>query len=136
MGRAARNLNGKAIMYADRITGSMERAIAETDRRRTKQVAFNKEHGITPRSVVKNIADVMKGARDNAPLKGRGSRRVAEGLAEYEHIGPAQLPKAVAELEQKMFHHAEMLEFEDAARVRDQISKLKERVLKKPGMVY
>ena len=136
MGRAARNLNGKAILYADRMTGSMERAIAETDRRRSKQIAFNKEHGITPRSVVKNVADVMQGARDDAPRRGRGARRVAEELAEYEHIGPAQLPKAIGELEQKMFRHAELLEFEEAAGVRDQISQLKERVLKGPDSPF
>ncbi len=132
MGRAARNLNGKAILYADRMTGSMERAIAETDRRRHKQIAYNLEHGIEPRSIEKRVTDVMQGAHDEAPRRGRAGRRVAEGSGEYQHIGPGQLAKAVAGLEQKMFRHAELLEFEAAARVRDEISRLKERVLKTP----
>ncbi len=132
MGRAARNLHGKAILYADRMTGSMERAIAETDRRRHKQIAFNLEHGIEPRSIEKRVTDIMQGAHDEAPRRGRTDRRVAEGSGEYEHIGPAQLARAVAGLEQKMFRHAELLEFEAAARVRDEISRLKERVLRTP----
>jgi excinuclease ABC subunit B len=135
MGRAARNLNGKAILYADRMTGSMERAIAETDRRRRKQVEYNEEHGITPRSIKKSVTDIMAGARDEAPKRGRAARLVAESKGDYDHITPAQLPKAVADLEHKMFKHAELLEFEDAAKVRNQITKLKDRVLRKPGMV-
>ena len=133
MGRAARNLHGKAILYADRMTGSMERAIAETDRRRNKQISFNLEHGIVPRSIEKRVTDIMQGARDEAPRRGRG-RRVAEGSGEYEYVGPGQLAKAVADLEQKMFHHAELLEFEHAARVRDEITRLKERVLRTPEL--
>jgi excinuclease ABC subunit B len=132
MGRAARNLNGKAILYADRMTGSMERAIAETDRRRHKQIVYNLEHGIEPRSIEKRVTDVMQSAHDEAPRRGRAGRRVAEGSGEYQHIGPGQLAKAVAGLEQKMFRHAELLEFEAAARVRDEISRLKERVLRTP----
>jgi excinuclease ABC subunit B len=132
MGRAARNLHGKAILYADRITGSMQRAIAETDRRRAKQVAFNLEHGIEPRSVQKSVTDIMQGAHDEAPLKDSDVRRVAEKGGIYDQVGPAQLGKAVRELEQKMFRHAELLEFEEAARVRDQISQLRERVLMGP----
>ena len=95
MGRAARNLNGKAILYADRITGSMQRAIAETDRRRAKQIAFNLEHGIEPRSIQKAVADIMQSAHDEEPRKGSGLRRVAEGGGQYEYLGPAQLGKAV-----------------------------------------
>ncbi len=131
MGRAARNLNGKAILYADRITGSMQRAIAETDRRRAKQVAFNLEHGIEPRSIQKGVVDIMSSAHDEEPRKG-SLRRVAESGGRYDYVEPAQLGKAVRELEQKMFRHAELLEFEEAARVRDEISQLKERVLKGP----
>jgi len=132
MGRAARNLNGKAILYADRMTGSMQRAIAETDRRRAKQVTFNLQHGIEPKSIQKGVADIMQSAHDEAPGKGVGWRRVAEGGGQYEHLGPAQLGKAIHELEQKMFRHAELLEFEEAAGVRDEISRLKEQVLKSP----
>jgi len=132
MGRAARNLHGKAILYADRITGSMERAIAETDRRRKKQTAFNLKHGIEPRSIEKRVADIMQGARDDAPRRGKLDRRAAEDSGVYDYIGPGQLAKAVATLEQKMFRHAELLEFEEAAHVRDEIARLKERVLKTP----
>ena len=129
IGRAARNLEGKAVLYADRITGSMERAIAETDRRRIKQVAFNKEHGITPISIKKKINDIMEGAYDRTSLRGRRGGRVAEEDKEYAHVTPATLAKTVRELEQKMFKHAELLEFEAAAQTRDQIHRLKEQVL-------
>jgi excinuclease ABC subunit B len=135
IGRAARNIRGKAILYADRMTGSMERAIAETDRRRKKQVEYNKIHGITPKTVEKKIADIMDGAYQETPLRGRRMSRAAEEQGRYDHVTADTLAKAVAELETKMFKHAESLEFEEAARTRDQISKLKDRVLRKPGMV-
>jgi excinuclease ABC subunit B len=130
IGRAARNVRGKAILYADRMTGSMERAIAETDRRRSKQVAYNEEHGITPQTILKKVADIMEGAHQDS--RGRMTRvgKVAEGPAGYEDVTPENLGQAIANLEKQMFTHAELLEFEEAARVRDQISKLKERVLK------
>jgi excinuclease ABC subunit B len=130
IGRAARNVRGKAILYADRITGSMERAMAETDRRRNKQIVYNQEHGITPKTILKKVADIMEGAHDDA--HGRMTRvgKVAEGPAGYEDVTPENLGQAIAKLEKQMFTHAELLEFEEAARVRDQISKLKERVLK------
>jgi excinuclease ABC subunit B len=130
IGRAARNVRGRAILYADRITGSMERAMAETERRRNKQIAFNKKHGITPQSIQKNVADIMEGAYDDSRRRGRRARRVAEAEAPYADLRPENLGQAIAELEQQMFRHAELLEFEDAARVRDQIKQLKERVLK------
>jgi excinuclease ABC subunit B len=132
IGRAARNIRGTAILYADRITGSMQRAMAETDRRRAKQVTFNLEHGIEPRTIEKRIADIMQGARDTAPRSGRGARRVADAGGAYVSLRPEELGKAVAALEQKMYGHAERLEFEEAARVRDEIKRLKERVLKTP----
>ena len=130
IGRVARNLRGKAILYADRITGSMERAMAETDRRRSKQVEYNLEHGITPKTIEKKVADVMDSAHDSGRRYDRRATRVAEKAGEYADVRPENLGRAVAELEKKMFKHAEQLEFEDAARVRDQIHKLKERVLK------
>jgi excinuclease ABC subunit B len=130
IGRAARNLRGRAILYADRVTGSMERAIAETDRRRAKQVAFNLERGITPKSIEKSVADIMEGAYEDTRKRERRAARVAEAAAEYAHVTPATLAKAIDELEKRMFRHAELLEFEEAARVRDEIHKLKERVLK------
>ena len=135
IGRAARNLNGRAILYADNITGSMQRAIEETDRRREKQLAFNAANGITPTGINKAIADIMEGAR--APgQKGRGRGRaakVAEPSADYRHriasLDPKQLPREIARLEKQMFEHAKNLEFEEAARVRDELTELKAQVL-------
>jgi excinuclease ABC subunit B len=132
IGRAARNLRGRAILYADRVTGSMERAMAETDRRRTKQVEFNKAHGITPKTIVKRIADIMEGAHAEPDRGSRRRDRVAESASRYGDVAPEDLGKAIAELEKQMFRHAELLEFEEAARVRDEIGKLKARVLKGP----
>jgi excinuclease ABC subunit B len=122
VGRAARNLNGMAIMYADRITGSMQRAIAETDRRRRKQIEFNQLHGIQPRSIVKQVRDVMDGARSELP---RGAWRVAEPRSEYRNLSPEQLMKQIARLEKQMFSHARNLEFEAAAQLRDQVQELR-----------
>jgi excinuclease ABC subunit B len=130
IGRCARNLRGKAILYADKMTGSMQRAIAETDRRRAKQVEFNLQHGIVPKSVHKQVTDIMDGAHDDGLRMSRAARKVAEERSQYAHIKPAQLGKAVAELEQQMFKHAQNLEFEAAAKVRDEITHLKQQVLK------
>ncbi|MFC1739992.1 excinuclease ABC subunit UvrB [Pseudomonadota bacterium] len=130
IGRAARNVRGKAILYADRITGSMERAMSETDRRRDKQIAYNEEHGITPQTILKKVSDIMEGARDDSHNRMKRVGRVAEGPAGYDDVTPENLGQAIAKLEKQMFTHAELLEFEAAAQVRDQISKLKERVLK------
>ena len=130
IGRAARNVRGRAILYADRITASMERAMAETDRRRARQVSYNKEHGITPRTIQKKVTDIMEGAHDDHKVRGRRAARVAEAEARYADVTPANLGRAIAELEKQMFNHAELLEFEEAAQVRDEISKLKDRVLK------
>lgn len=128
IGRAARNLRGKAILYADRITNSMQKAIEETDRRRQKQVEYNAAHGITPQSVVRAVMDVMEGARvDPESLKARGKqRKVAEEAAEYAALTPAQFATRVKALEQKMYKHARDLEFEEAAAVRDQLRRLRE----------
>ena len=137
IGRAARNLRGKAILYADRITDSMRRAIDETDRRRAKQVEYNLKHGITPRSIIKTVTDVMEGARDTPandegtsanPMSGRGRKRiggVAEPRIDYAALSPEQLGAKLKKLEDQMFQHAHNLEFEDAARVRDEIKKIK-----------
>jgi excinuclease ABC subunit B len=130
IGRAARNVRGKAILYADRITGSMERAMAETERRRARQIAFNEEHGITPRTVEKNVSDILEGAHDDTMRRGRRGGRVAEPSGEYADVTPDTLGKAIADLEKRMFRHAELLEFEEAAQLRDEIGRLKERVLK------
>jgi excinuclease ABC subunit B len=131
IGRAARNLNGKAILYADRITDSMRRAIDETERRRARQVEFNKAHGITPKGIRKSVEDILEGARAPGGKKGQ-LRKVAEPLPRYatapEQMEPKQAAALLKELEQKMFQHAKNLEFEQAARLRDEIQRLKNEV--------
>jgi excinuclease ABC subunit B len=122
MGRAARHLHGKAILYADRMTGSMERAIEETNRRRELQVAHNEKHGITPTTIVKQVADVMEAAY---PVPGRGPRRIGEDGENYRSMTSEQLLKKAAKLEKQMLKHARDLEFEEAARLRDHIQEIR-----------
>ena len=129
IGRAARNVRGKAILYADKITGSMQRAIAETDRRRERQREFNKEHGITPKTIHKAVTDIMDDARALAPADRARELKVAEQVARYQHMTPAELGKVIAGMEKQMIRHAELLEFEDAAEMRDQIKHVKEQAL-------
>ncbi|MFP5305964.1 MAG: excinuclease ABC subunit UvrB [Gammaproteobacteria bacterium] len=126
IGRAARNLHGKAILYADRHTDSMKRALDETTRRRDKQLAYNKAHGITPKGVQKRIADVMRYGYED--LSGR-ALKAAEVKAKYDVVAPEQLAKQIAKLEKEMKAHALNLEFEAAAAKRDQIRRLRERAL-------
>ena len=131
IGRAARNANGKAILYGDKITDSMRKAIDETERRRAKQMAHNTEHGITPTTIQKRIADVMEGAYANVARgkgKTRGEKQVAEQAAHYNTLTPEQALKQLKKLEDKMFQHARNLEFEQAAAVRDQIGQIRARV--------
>ena len=128
IGRAARNINGRAILYADKMTGSMERALAETNRRRIKQAAFNEEHGITPRSIQKNVADVMEGARSQRPGTARGrASRSRSGVKPLPDVpeDPKALGKLLKTLEERMMEHAKDLEFEQAAEVRDQITEIR-----------
>lgn len=126
MGRAARNVNGKAILYADRMTGSMQRAIGETERRRAKQKIYNEKHGITPRTIRKAVADVMEGAYAGGASGAKRYAKVAEEVAEYAALSPEILARKVIKLEKQMYQHAQNLEFEDAARVRDQIRHMQE----------
>jgi excinuclease ABC subunit B len=123
IGRAARNLHGRAILYADHRTGSIQRAIDETNRRRQKQIAFNEQHGITPRGIQKAVTDILEGAYSDAE-KG-GGRRVAEPINDYASLSPEQAIRKIKKLEQEMFKHARNLEFEEAARLRDEIQKLR-----------
>jgi len=130
IGRAARNLNGKAILYADRITGSMQRAIDETNRRRAKQQAHNLANNIVPKSVSKSIADIMEGARIPGKKAAKGVSKVAEPRADYDvdpvTLSPKELSKAMSRLEDKVYEASKNLEFEQAAHYRDQMHKLKQ----------
>jgi excinuclease ABC subunit B len=132
IGRAARNLDGRAILYADTVTGSMRRAIDETERRRAKQRAHNAEHGITPRSVRKAVADIMEGAGAGAPVAAKEYAKVAEEVAHYAAEPPAALMKKIKRLEQAMYRHARDLEFEEAAKLRDEIERIREAGLGMP----
>jgi excinuclease ABC subunit B len=126
IGRAARNIKGKAILYADVRTGSIERAIAETDRRRNKQIEFNTQHGITPRSIIKAVGDTMEGARSVQ------QREAMEASANYALLPPEQAVKRIKKLEAEMMKLARNLEFEQAARLRDEIHKLRHAVFGVP----
>lgn len=129
IGRAARNVNGRAILYGDKITKSMKKAIDETERRREKQKAFNLKHGITPKGIIKDVSDIMEGAY---AVPGRGPRKAskaAESAGEYNinpaKMSPKQLKKEITRIEDQMYKHAKNLEFEQAAQLRDQLSQLK-----------
>jgi excinuclease ABC subunit B len=124
IGRAARNLQGKAILYADSMTGSMQRAIEETDRRRQRQVEFNLKHGITPRGITKAITDVMDGAYGSGKVE--PLRKVAEGRVGYRRFTPEQAGKQIKKLQQEMHKAARDLEFEQAAKLRDDIHVLRQ----------
>jgi excinuclease ABC subunit B len=132
-GRAARNVNGTVIMYADRITGSMERAIAETERRRQIQIEWNERHGVTPQTIRKQVRDIMEGARSAGKGRGR-ARRVAEPDTAYANLSPAQALKRIVQLEKKMHQHARDLEFEQAAQIRDEIDGLRRTGLGLPAV--
>jgi excinuclease ABC subunit B len=129
IGRAARNAEGKAILYADRITGSMRRAMDETERRRAKQVAHNLANGITPQSIRKAIADIMEAHTPGAPMKARAYAAVADEEAEYAALTPHQMARRIKALEKEMYKYAKDLEFEKAAAVRDRIKELQGRGL-------
>ncbi|MFA6615377.1 MAG: helicase-related protein, partial [Hydrogenophaga sp.] len=134
IGRAARNLNGRAILYADRITDSMRRAMDETERRRAKQIAYNEAHGITPKGVVKRIKDLIDGVYSEKA--GKEADRVALEAAarkQAEAMSEKDLAREIKRLEKLMLEHARNLEFEKAAQVRDQLHQLKARVLGAPG---
>ncbi|HEU5295735.1 MAG TPA: excinuclease ABC subunit UvrB [Burkholderiaceae bacterium] len=125
IGRAARHVNGKAILYAERVTDSMRRAIDETERRRTRQVAFNAEQGITPRSVTKRVRELIDGVVESQSDKAKF--KSAEEAARVEGMSEKDLGKRIKALERQMLEHARNLEFEEAARVRDQLSLLREQ---------
>ncbi|MEY3712877.1 MAG: hypothetical protein RL321_497 [Pseudomonadota bacterium] len=153
IGRAARNLNGRAILYADKVTGSMQRALDETARRRRKQVEFNAQHGIVPQGIVKRVVDVMEGAREEgfaAALSGRGTGKGGASAARGPmgkaaagrsssadaaiDLRPEQAMRRLKQLEAEMFKAARNLEFEEAARLRDEIERLKRAGLGLPSV--
>ena len=130
IGRAARHINGTAILYADTVTGSMQRAIDETKRRREKQVAHNEALGIEPQTIRKQVADIMEASY---PVPGRGPRQVAEPQSAYETMTPEQLNREAAKLERRMLKAARNLEFEEAAKLRDEIGRIREYELGMAG---
>lgn len=134
VGRAARNIAGKAILYADQMTGSMRRALDEMERRRVVQIAFNSDHGITPRGISKSVTDIMEGAY-SAPgsLRKSSARKVSEETASYRKMSPEQLAARIKKLEGDMYARARDLEFEEAARIRDEIHAIKANLLEMPS---
>jgi excinuclease ABC subunit B len=123
IGRAARHINGRAILYADRITNSMQRAIGETDRRRNRQIAFNTKHDITPKGIIKRVREMIEGVYDNQQVELQ--LKAAQEQARYETLSEKQLAREIKQLEKQMHEHARNLEFEKAAQTRDQLAKLK-----------
>ena len=132
IGRAARNVNGRAILYADRITDSMKKAMGETERRRDKQIAFNLEHGITPRSIVKRIKDLIDGVYSEK--SGKEAEKLEMQKALVEDMSEKDVAREIKRLEKQMVEHAKNLEFEKAARVRDQLHVLKQQAFGAPGV--
>jgi len=129
IGRAARNINGRAILYAEKITGSMQRAMEETERRRDKQRIYNIENNITPKTIKKSISNILEVSSN--PKRGRGKARgVAEDSPLYGGDDPKQLEREISKLEKRMYAHARDLEFEEAAGVRDQVELLNKKLLK------
>jgi excinuclease ABC subunit B len=122
IGRAARHINGTAILYADRVTDSIKKAIGETDRRRTKQLAYNVHHSITPKGIIKRIKDLIDGVYDASQAQ------VAQEEARYEAMSEKQIAREIKAIEKKMLEHARNLEFEEAAAARDRLAELKKRV--------
>ena len=131
IGRAARHISGKAILYADRVTDSMTRALDETNRRRARQITHNELQGITPRSVVKQVRDLIDGAVSSKTAKDDLQR--AQAAAEVETMSEKDLGKRIKLLEKSMLEHARNLEFEKAARVRDQLALLREQAFGAAG---
>jgi excinuclease ABC subunit B len=126
IGRAARHINGSAILYADVMTASMKRAIGETERRRNKQIAYNLQHNITPIGISKRIKDMIEGVYDAG--EAAAELKAAQDEARYEAMSEKQVAREIRQLEKDMIGHARNLEFEKAAAMRDRLAELKQRV--------
>ncbi|MGB0238676.1 MAG: excinuclease ABC subunit UvrB [Cycloclasticus sp.] len=125
IGRSARNVKGMAILYADKITGSMQKAMDETNRRRATQQKFNEDNGLTPKGIVKKVTDIMEGSKRSQ----RGAmKKVTEEASKYQALTPTQMAKKITQLETKMYQHAKDLEFEEAAKVRDEVNNLRDQL--------
>jgi excinuclease ABC subunit B len=133
VGRAARNLSGRAIMYADTVTDSMRRALEEMNRRRATQIAYNEQHGITPRGVHKAVTDIMEASHPQDQQRAPRRAKAAETAAPYAPVTTEMLVKKLKQLEERMYKHARDLEFEEAARLRDEIEKLRAEELELPS---
>jgi len=132
IGRAARNIKGKAILYADRVTGSMQRAMDETSRRRTKQIQFNVDNNIVPKGVQKSVIDIMECAVPGArSKKKKHDQKVAENRGKYrvniDEMSLDQMTKTIQKLEKQMLEHAKNLEFEEASAIRDEVARIREK---------
>jgi excinuclease ABC subunit B len=134
IGRAARHINGKGILYAARVTGSMQRAIDETARRRATQAQFNQDNNITPVGIIKSVTDIMVGARSERTKGRQYFDKVAEEAGDYSVLTPELVTKKIKQLEEQMYHHARDLEFEEAARIRDEIKRLRDHGLGLSGL--
>lgn len=130
IGRSARNASGRAILYADKITKSMQKAMDETARRRERQIEYNQEHGITPQTIQKEVRDIMGSGGDYSTGKKKKHGRVSEDQADYSNLTPHQLSVKMDKMEKQMFEHAQNLEFEQAANLRDEIEELREAFIK------
>jgi excinuclease ABC subunit B len=133
IGRAARHINGRAILYADKVTGSMQRAVEETNRRRARQMAFNETHGITPRGIRKAVSDIMEGARSELGSVSEGKRGKKGAPTPAADLKPQNIVRQIKKLEAEMFRKARNLEFEEAAKLRDEIERLKQLELGLPS---
>ena len=129
IGRAARHIHGRAILYADKITASMQKAMTETDRRRTEQLAYNKKHHITPKGIAKAVHDILEGARTDVTTNKQRFLKVTEEQAYYAALPPEQLAKKIKQLERDMLNYAKNLQFEEAAETREQLKNLKQKII-------
>ena len=134
IGRASRHINGKGILYAAKVTGSMQRAMDETARRRARQERFNQDNSITPMGIIKSVTDIMVGARSERSRTRPHFDKVAEQAGDYSILTPELVMKKIKQLEEQMYHHARDLEFEEAARIRDEIKRLRDHVLGLSGL--